>query len=412
MPIIDDDQRRRMSVTSARLTMAFSNVGHFFTHFLMLIYATVVLALDGKFDLSYGELLSLSLPAFILYGAAALPAGWLGDRWSAEAMMVIFFIGSGIAAIMTGLATSPLGIAVGLGLIGLFGSIYHPVGVAWLVRNAENRGAALGWNGIFGSLGLGFAAVAAGSMAKFLSWRVAFILPGALCALVGVALFYCVRRGLVVAAKVDRKPEPEASRADVIRAFVVLTITMLAASLISQAVTVALPKIFAERLPTLTGGDVAAAGTLVTLVFLGSSAAQIVGGWLADRFPLKRVYVTCWALQVPFWFIAASLINLPLLGTVMLVEVLGIFTLPSENSLLVRYTPARWRATAFGAKFALLGLSALAIPLVGMIYDRTGDFYALFVALTLLAAVIVVAAIFLPADARNRPLRAAVQPAE
>src|SRR5262249_12031302 len=73
----------RVSAQSAKLTMAFSNVGHFFTHFLMLIYATVVLVLDGTFALSYGELLSLSLPGFILYGAAALPAGWLGDRWSA-----------------------------------------------------------------------------------------------------------------------------------------------------------------------------------------------------------------------------------------------------------------------------------------------------------------------------------------
>jgi hypothetical protein len=82
----------RVSAQSAKLTMAFSNVGHFFTHFLMLIYATVVLALDGTFALSYGELLSLSLLGFILYGAAALPAGWLGDRWSAEAMMVIFFV--------------------------------------------------------------------------------------------------------------------------------------------------------------------------------------------------------------------------------------------------------------------------------------------------------------------------------
>src|SRR5262249_59477841 len=60
----DDDgrKRRKMSAQSAKLTMAFSNVGHFFTHFLMLIYATVVLALDGTFALSYGELLSLSLP--------------------------------------------------------------------------------------------------------------------------------------------------------------------------------------------------------------------------------------------------------------------------------------------------------------------------------------------------------------
>jgi hypothetical protein len=41
----------------------------------------------------------LSVPGLVLYGFAALPAGWLGDRWSAERMMVMFFGGSGVAAL-------------------------------------------------------------------------------------------------------------------------------------------------------------------------------------------------------------------------------------------------------------------------------------------------------------------------
>ncbi len=119
-----------MSPWSARLAQYFSNAGHLLTHLMMLLYPTAVLALEGTFGLSYGELIALSLPGTFLYGALALPAGWLGDRWSAEYMMVIFYVGSGIAAILTGLATGPLGIGIGLTLIGLFGAIYHPVGLA------------------------------------------------------------------------------------------------------------------------------------------------------------------------------------------------------------------------------------------------------------------------------------------
>lgn len=402
-----------MGMQSARLSMAFSNIGHFFAHLMMLLYPTVVLGLQGRFGLSYGELLSLSLAGFILFGAAALPAGWLGDRWSAEGMMVLFFVGTGGAAILTGVASSPLGIGCGLALIGLFGSIYHPVGVAWLVRNAENRGAALGWNGIFGSLGIGVAALVAGALTEFISWRAAFIVPGVLCALTGLVLLFCVRAGTVVAAKADRKPEPEASRADVMRAFFVLSITMLGAGLISQAITVALPKIFAERLTALTDGGILGAGGFVTLVFLVSGAAQIVGGWLADRFPLKTVYVAAWAAQFPFFVVAATLFNLPLLATVMIVQCLGIFALPAENSLLVRYTPARWRATAFGAKFVLsLGVSSAGVPLVAVIYDATGDFYWLFIALAFIAVVIVAAAVFLPRGDGRAAASIAAQPAE
>ena len=167
-----------MSRKSAGLAMFFSGVGHSFDHLLMLLYPTVVLALEGKMG-SYGELIALSTPGFILFGAAALPAGWLGDRWSAEGMMILFFVGAGLSAMATGFATGPLGIAIGLSLIGAFAAIYHPVGIAWLVRNAERRGRALAWNGIFGSLGIGTASLVAGTLTDLVSWRAAFIVPGA-----------------------------------------------------------------------------------------------------------------------------------------------------------------------------------------------------------------------------------------
>ena len=90
-----------------RTSIAFSNLGHTYTHMFTVLYATAVLYLPGVFNLPYGELLSLSSLGLILFGVAALPAGWLGDRWSVVGMMVVFFIGVGVGAIMTGLAEGP-----------------------------------------------------------------------------------------------------------------------------------------------------------------------------------------------------------------------------------------------------------------------------------------------------------------
>jgi FSR family fosmidomycin resistance protein-like MFS transporter len=73
-----------MNARSAALALGFSSVGHFFAHLLMLLYPTILLALEGRWGMPYGELLSLSLGGFVLFGLGALPAGWLGDRWSAE----------------------------------------------------------------------------------------------------------------------------------------------------------------------------------------------------------------------------------------------------------------------------------------------------------------------------------------
>ena len=401
-----------MSARSAALSLAFANVGHLFTHLLMLLYPTVVLALEGRYGLSYGQLLALSMPGFVLYGVAALPAGWIGDRWSAEYMIVIFFLGSGGAAIATGLADGPVGLAVGLTAIGLFGSIYHPVGVAWLVRNAENRGRVLGWNGIFGSLGVGVASFVAGALTDLWSWRAAFIVPGTICMVLGLGLLVLVRGRHVVALKTDRKPVPDPEPADVRRAFIVLSITMLCAGIMWQMLTVSLPKLFDLRLTDLSSGGTFGTGGLVSLVFLVSAGVQMIGGLLADRFPLKQVYLWAWAAQLPVLIVVIHAVEVPLLALMILLFSLETMTGPAENSLLVRYTPGRWRATAFGAKFVLAqGVSALGVPLVGYVFDATGDFLWMFGILIGLGVTIVAAAIYLPREAGKYASPAAV-PAE
>jgi FSR family fosmidomycin resistance protein-like MFS transporter len=391
-----------MNRNSARWALFFANIGHSLTHLLMLLYPTVVLTLGGRFGLSYGELMWLAVPGMVLYGFAALPAGWLGDHWSAERMMVVFFGGSGVAAIVTGLAQGPLGIALGLGLVGLFGSIYHPVGTAWLVRNAQNRGRMLGWNGIFGSIGIGAGPFVAASLTTLYGWRAAFLVPGVLCLALAASLALLVRGGSVVAAKTDRRPHPEPGNADIRRAFVLLSITMLAAGIVFQAFSNVLPKLFEQRLPDITQGGLMGTGGLVSLVFIASAGFQMLGGLMADRFAMKWIYLACWAVQAPVLFAAMRLFELPLFAASLLCFSMIAVATPTENALLVHYTPSRWRATALGAKFLLsLGVSALGVPLIAVIYDRSGDFVWLFAVLGGLALVIVAAASLLP---RERPM--------
>jgi FSR family fosmidomycin resistance protein-like MFS transporter len=402
-----------MSRNSARLALFYANAGHVVTHLLMLLYPTVVLALEKSFALTYGELMLLSLPGTVLYGLGALPAGILGDRWSAERMMVLFYAGSGLAAIATGLASGPIGIGIGLALIGLFGSIYHPVGIAWLVRNAESRGRVLGWNGIFGSIGVGIAPGTAGALTQWIDWRAAFIVPGVVALAIGAALAVSVRTGAVVAAKTDVRPQPEPERGDVLRAFIALSVTMLAAGIVFQSMTVALPKLFEQRLTGLVDGSTLGAGGFASLVFAEGMVIPLIGGWLADRYSMRWVYVGSWLVAMPALLLSARLVELPLFASTMVIFSLMSLSAPAENALLVRYTPGRWRATAFGAKFVLsLGVSALGLPLVAVIFDRTGDFAWLFVVLAALAAAIVAAGAFLPREGEREPAATVAAPAQ
>jgi FSR family fosmidomycin resistance protein-like MFS transporter len=401
-----------MAKPSASLAQGFSNIGHAYAHILTILYPTVVLALEPAWNMSYGDLIQLMLLGQILFGVAALPAGWLGDRWSAVGMMVLFFIGTGGAAVLTGLARTPLELGIGLSLTGLFGAIYHPVGMAWLIRTAVNRGRALGANGMYGAMGLAVAPLIAGVLTDQISWRAAFIIPGASCVLIGIALTVAWQLGYIEEAHKDLKPLPEPSKGDVVRAFIVLSLTMTCVGLIGQAFSVMLPKLFAERLPDVAGGTTGA-GTLVMVVYLFAAMAQLVGGRLADRFAMRNVYIVMFLLQAPVLFLAAALTGWPLIGMSIAMVFINVAALPSENGLLARYTPGNWRATAYGAKFVLaLGVSASAIPLIGYVHDTTGGFYWLFILLGALAVIVFAAALLLPNDRATVPARAVPEAAE
>ncbi|MDQ3261659.1 MAG: MFS transporter [Pseudomonadota bacterium] len=398
-----------MKNSSATLAIFFSQVGHSMSHIFMLLYPTVVLALEKEFHQSYGELLVLMTLGNVLFGVAALPAGWLGDRWSTLGMMIIFFLGLGASAIFTGCMSSTGGLVLGLALIGLFASIYHPVGMAWLVKNAENKGRALGINGVFGSLGVATAALIAGVLTDIINWRAAFIVPGVIALLVGVALIYCVRRGLVAETFADAKPFVKPPAAQMKRVFIVLSFTMLLNGVIYQSVTSALPKILAEGVPDLTGGTATGAGALVSFVYFCAMGASLVGGYLSDRFSVKHLYIVTTLMQVPVYAIAATLMHLPLLFAITLAAVFNTIAVPTENVLLTRYTPERWRATAFGAKFVLaLGLGALGVPLVAYIRDTTGSFHAYYLLLAAIAFVIAVIALGIPSEQMRRKLDSAL----
>lgn len=401
---------------SARLSLGFSCVGHSFSHVLTLLYPTVVLVLEHEWGMPYDQLLALALAGSVLFGVGALPAGWLGDRWSAAGMMVVFFLGSGASAIYTGLANTPFELGLGLALTGLFASIYHPVGIAWLVQNAKNRGKALGLNGVFGSLGVGLASLLAGALADLISWRAAFIVPGVVCFAIGLAMMLLVRGGTMMRSKADITPEADASRADMWRAFIILSVTMAAAGLIYQCTSLALPKLFEERSHGLLGHGAMGVGAVVSVIYLLSGACQLLGGHLADRYPLRMVYIATFALQAPLFLIAADLGGAAIAGTAALLVVTQTLGIPAESSLLARYSPAKWRSTAFGAKFVLsIGVSAAGVPLVSFIYAFTGGFDWLFATMAGLAGVAVAAALMLPRDgsASDRGVPASIgRPAE
>src|SRR3981081_390284 len=105
----------------------------------------------------------------------------------------------------------------------------------------------MGLNGVWGNLGVASSALVTGVVGQFLGWRFAFIIPGIVTVLIGAAFALSVvhedRTGSRQAAAQAR-----VARNDMWRVFVALLIVVLAVSTTFNAVTIALPKLVAERL--------------------------------------------------------------------------------------------------------------------------------------------------------------------
>jgi MFS family permease len=380
-----------------RLVVQFSNLGHLFTHLFTLLYATAVLHLPGVFGLPFGEMLGLSSLGLILYGVCALPAGWLADRYSQTGMMVLFFVGIGAGAVVTGLADTPNDLWIGLTLIGAFASIYHPVGIAWLLAWARRQGMALGVNGVFGGLGSALAPLFVGAMIDHVSWRAAFLLPGAAALLAGAALALMWWRGTIRDAGADRVPAapPEAGAA--LRVFVLLTLTMTAGGFVYGGLTSTMPKLFEDGLGLPLAASYTAIGAVVGLVIGLASFSSVVGGWLAERYSARSIYLVFWALIIAPVALMVGTRGVALVAlAAWTMFALSAFS-AAENLLVARYTPFRWRSMAFGAKFVLaLGVAGLTVRLAGTLYDRDGHFGQLYSLLAAAAVAAVAAALLLP----------------
>lgn len=397
-----------MSSRSARLSLVFSCLGHAYMHLFAAFYFVIVLALEADWGLPYHELVELWTLGALLIGVAAVPAGWLGDRWSATGMMIVFFLGMGLAGIVCGLVDGPTAMMLGLAAIGVFAAIYHPVGIPWVVRNAEAKGKALGVNGIFGAVGVASAGLVAGTLIDLVSWRAAFIVPGAVSVLTGLALMACRLLGWVADPGEERAAAGGPGRGDMLRAFAILLVTMFLMGLVFQATQAALPKMFDLRLREVAGEGAFGIGALVAAVYAVGGAMQVLGGHLADRFPLKAVYLGAFALQVPVLALVAALGGMPLIVVAMAAVLLSTGALPAENLMLAHYTPQRHRSLAFGVKFVLaFGAAPVAMQLVSTIQGRTGEFVWLFALLAVAAGVAASAALWLPGAVR----RSAPQPA-
>ena len=369
------------------------SLGHALDHFFVLIFPTVVLVLQKEWGLSYAELLKYGSLGVLAYGLGSLPSGWLGDRWSQRGMMNVYFYGMGLSAILTAFAQTPEQLAAGVAAIGLFASIYHPVGTAVVFSTAEKTGRAIAVNGVAGNIGLASAAIVTAFISEMINWQAAFIIPGVVCVLTGFAYSWVSGDVSAINRKGSGRDTESLDRQSMIKLFMGIGVIACLGGLVFQSMTTALPKMVESAF----AGSLGQTGMVATIIFVLAATVQMVIGELLDRVPARSLLLVITLGQVIFLILASMVSGMALIPVLICLMFFTFGQIPVNDWLIGHYAADEWRSRFYAMKYTLgLSVATVAYWLIAVVHDNTGEFTLLYLVLAAIMSLSVVAAWFMP----------------
>ena len=379
--------------------LQFVNVAHFFDHFFLLIFPTAAIAIAPAWGMSFADVLLFGTPLYLMFALGTLPAGWLGDRIDRLTLIAVFFVGCGLSSIWISLAVGPKAAMFGLGSLGLFASIYHPVGLAHVTQIGLRSGRALAINGVFGNMGLAGAAVTTGLLAQFVGWQSAFALPGIVSLCIGGVLILRNRDNRQSATQIsteDKRIATKHDRRTQWTVFMIICVAALFGGLVFNIVTISLPKFLDERLIS-EGADLAWIGASAGFVFAVAGFAQLPVGELLDRIGARPILLFLLAGETII-LIALTQATGWTAFVLTLLEVTLIFAgIPITTWLIGHYLDAGIRSRAVSVEYALsLGIGSAAVPVIAFMQRAGFGFDIQFAGLAVSTSIIFVVGFFLP----------------
>jgi MFS family permease len=374
--------------------------GHFMSHFNMLAFPAVVIPLSSQLGMNMAEVLEISFFMYLLFGITALPWGLAGDKWGSRPFFALFYAGCGLSGLVSAIwMERPEYLIFSLASMGLFSGIYHPIGLGMISREIKRVSIGMGYNGIFGNLGLAVAPFTAGLINWIWGLKAVYFFIGSM-NLLGIVLMMVLNR----TDSEERTPKSEGlnTQADngLMSAFLVLLVVMMLGGIEYRGATVIMPAYFELKtqhiFSSISGyigrnisGNVFAT-TVTSFIFLVGVIGQYIGGRIGDRFEPKISYLVFHLVTVPAALLISFTtdISLVLVTTVYFFFLLGMQ--PIENTLVAKFTPYRFRHSAYGTKFVLtFGVGALAVKLVGAIEMHAG-IESIFLAIAFIASMLVI----------------------
>ncbi len=348
----------RVPQASEASILVLTCAGHLLTHIYLQLFTAIRPEMQTAFGLESDGLTRCASVSMVLFGAGALPAGWLSDRYGEKPLLVAFYLLTAAGGAVIGWAPTTPVLVAGFALTGLGLSIYHPVGLALISKSLSRPGRAMGINGMFGGLGTASAPLVASQITMATGdWRQAYLLLTIPTVLLGLwmATTHVDSR---VARHAESRARAEVSvqngRRPLVTVFVLLLGAMLCGGVYFSLTTTALPLHLGESGVIEGLSDEARRGWITFLVLSVGGAAQVLAGLWIERREGRGIYAIVLGAAVPFMLLTGWLDGWGRVGAAAAMTYFTFSVQPIENTLLSRYTPPALRGVVFGLKFVLV----------------------------------------------------------
>jgi len=346
---------------------------HMFEHALPAVEQMI----GDEFGVSKSQTGALGTAWRLPFGLGALLAGYLTDRFGSKRMLIVYLLGCMATSIGVWWAPSWSILFLMMLSMGTFASIYHPAGLSLISRETtpETRGKALGWHGIFGSLGIALAPFLASIVfaTGAVGWRdyyLVLIIPAVVITVLLLQLKVTsepprTHEERALAKEAPKEPIPW-------NQFLFLVAAGALSGFVYASFLHFLPRYLDQTGMRPEGWSAESfRNSLATVTLLCAAVGQGIAGRIADPQKLHRQLSTILLLNVPplVWMAFADGPS-RLLATCLL-ALIHFMNQPIYNSLIADLIPSSRRSTGYGfSNLMCFGIGAFGPGLTGLILDE------------------------------------------
>ena len=349
-----------------KIIIGITGSGHSLVHALMLTFPSLIPIVQKEFNVGLDTLGFVVSISALLFGLGAIPAGWLDRYLGGKKLMIIYQLGSSIAALVVALSSSFYMMVTGLSFIGLFCSIYHPTGLTLVSQNINKVSKGMAVHGMFGSLGSAFGPLLAVSLATLISWRASYLV---------LAILYSIL-ALITFLNISHKNQNINSQKNILKkktnkkALIYYFITNSFLGMAYYGFTTFMPIHLSEStygfLPGISQNI--KAGLFPTIVFIAGMIGALLGGKIGEKFDKRISFIIIILFNIPVFFLVGVTSDFALIICSIMLGIIYFSNQPIGNTLVSDFSDNKNRGFVYGLGFFIsFGIGSFAAGLSGMI---------------------------------------------